>query len=82
MGPRPLGHKEIDSKASSLLTDDLITSLNLHRKSGSCQTIHTRKHCWFSLVVIFEALFGCHDVLILDKSPIIWRQRLDMTISC
>ena len=30
-------------------------------------------------MVIFEALFGCHDILILDTSPIKWRQCPDMT---
>ena len=29
---------------------------------------------------MFEALFGCHDVLILGKSPMKWRQQSDMTI--
>ena len=28
-----------------------------------------------------EALFRCHDILILDKSPIKWKQRRDMTIA-
>ena len=32
-------------------------------------------------MVIIEALLGCHDVLILGKSPIKWRQRRDMTIA-
>ena len=36
---------------------------------------------WFSWVVIFEAIFGCYDVLILGISPIKWRQRPDMTIA-
>ena len=46
------------------------SGLSLPRKSDSCKT-------WFSWVVIFEALVGCHDILILGKSPIIWRQRPD-----
>ena len=29
---------------------------------------------------IFESLFGYHDILMLDKSSIKWRQRPDMTI--
>ena len=29
----------------------------------------------------FEALVGCHDILILGKSPIKWRQRPDMTLA-
>ena len=49
------------------------------------QAIHTYKSQWFSWVVIFEAIFGCHDpghdVLILGISPIKWRQRPDMTIA-
>ena len=36
---------------------------------------------WFTLVVIFEALFGCHDIPILGKSPIKWRQHSNMTIA-
>ena len=28
-----------------------------------------------------EALVGCHDILILGKSPIKWRQRPDMTLA-
>ena len=32
-------------------------------------------------MVIFEALVGCHDILILGKSPIKWRQRPDMTLA-
>ena len=49
MGPRPFTHKEVHrllvpaGKAFSLLTDDLITSLSLSRKSGSRQTIHNIK---------------------------------------
>ena len=32
-------------------------------------------------MVIFQALVGCHDILILGKSPIKWRQRPDMTVA-
>ena len=32
-------------------------------------------------MVIFEARVGCHDILILDKSHIKWRQHSDMTIT-
>ena len=32
-------------------------------------------------MVIFEALVGCHDILILVKSLIKWRQRPDMTLA-
>ena len=55
--------------------------MSLPRKSGSCQTIHTYKPCWFSWVVVFEAHFGCHDVLFLGKNPIKWRQPLTGTLS-
>ena len=51
------------------------------RKSGSSQTIHTYKPSWLTWVVIFEALFGCHDILILGKSPIKWKQHPGMTIA-
>ena len=30
---------------------------------------------------IYEAHFKCHDILMLGKSPIKWRQRPDMTIA-
>ena len=33
------------------------------------------------MIIICEALFGCHDILILDKSPIKWKQRRDMTLA-
>ena len=66
-------------KAYTLLTDHLITGLSLARKSGSSQTLHTLS-LWLSLVVIFEALFGCHDILISGKRPMKWGQRPDMTI--
>ena len=32
-------------------------------------------------MVIFEALFGCHDYLILGKNPIKWKQHPDMTMT-
>ena len=32
-------------------------------------------------MVIFEAFVGCHDVLILVKSLMKWRQRPDMTLA-
>ena len=41
-----------------------------------CQTIHTYKPYW----LIYEAHFKCHDILMLDKSPIKWKERPDMTI--
>ena len=50
-------------------------------KRGSSQTIYTYKPYWLSWMIVFEALFGCHDVLILVKSPIKWWQRRDMTIA-
>ena len=33
------------------------------------------------MVILFEALFGCHGVLIRDTSPKKWMQCLHMTIS-
>ena len=41
------------------------------------QTIHTYKPYWLNWVAHFE----CHDILILGKSPIKWRQRPDKTIA-
>ena len=33
------------------------------------------------VVISKEAHFECHDILLLDKSPIKWRERPDMTIA-
>ena len=41
--------------------------------------MYTISCLWLSWMVIFKALVGCHDVLILGKSPIKWRQCPDMT---
>ena len=30
---------------------------------------------------MFQALVGCHDIFILGKSPIKWRQRPDMALA-
>ena len=45
------------------------------------QTIHTYEPYWLSWVVIYEAHFECHDILMLGKNPIKWRQRTDMIIA-
>ena len=45
------------------------------------RTICTSKPFWLCWMVIFKALVGCHDILILGKSPIKWRQRPDMTLA-
>ena len=46
------------------------------------ETIHTYKPYWLCWVVYYEAHFECHDILMLDKSPIIWRrQRPEMSIA-
>ena len=34
-----------------------------------------------SWIVIFQALVGCHDILILGKSPVKWRQHPNMTLA-
>ena len=47
----------------------------------SSRTIRTYKPFWLCWMVIFEALVGCHDILILVKSLIKWRQRPDMTLA-
>ena len=73
--PRPLELKVIDGllvppgKASTLLTDCLITGVSLPRKRDTSKTIPTYKPYWRSWVVIFEELFGCHDILVLVKVP-------------
>ena len=33
------------------------------------------------VIHVCEALVGCHDILILGKSPKKWRKRPDMTIA-
>ena len=45
------------------------------------RTICTYKPFWLCWMVIFKALVGCHDILILGKSPIKRRQRPDMTLA-
>ena len=57
------------------------SGLSLPRKSGSSQTIHTYRPYWLSWMVIFEALFGSHDILSLGQSPIKWSQRPNMTLA-
>ena len=47
--------------------------------------VHGKPSIHLSLIglvgwVIFEALVGCHDILILGKSLIKWRQHPDMTM--
>ena len=36
---------------------------------------------WLCWMVIIQALVGSHDILILGKSPIEWRQGPDMTLA-
>ena len=68
MGPHPLGPKEIDGllvpqcKASMLLTDTWLTLDTAQEK-----WFKSNMPYWLSWVVIFEALFGCHDILILGN---------------
>ena len=54
------------------MTDDLITGnasgLSMPRKSCPSQYIHTYKPYWLSWVVVFEALFECHDILIFGQN--------------
>ena len=54
----------------SVLTEHLITEHALEKE------VHFGLVFW---LYIFEARFGCHDVLILDNGPLNWRQRPDMT---
>ena len=68
-GPSPLWPKEKDGllvapgKTYMRLTDHLINCSGLSLPSDLSQTIH--KLSWLRWVVIFKALFGCHDILIL-----------------
>ena len=86
-----MGPKEIDGllvspgKASSLLTDHLITGYPLRSELAQEKWFQDKPSIPISLFGlvgwIFQALVGCHDILILDKSPIKWRQRPDMTLA-
>ena len=73
-------------KASKLLTSHLIIGKLLKfepaQEKWFSQTIHTctYKPYWFTWVV-YEAHFDCHDIQILGKSPIKWRQHPDMTFA-
>ena len=87
MGHRPLwprrnrGVLVSPGKASKLLTDHLITGLSLPRKSGLVKpSIHNALLAKLG-GYIYEAHFACHDIVMLGKSPIKWRQRPDMTIA-
>ena len=90
LGLRPLVPKEIDGllvhpgKGYTLLTDHLITGYPLRSEPAQeewfVKFIGIRL-LWLSWKVIFEALVGCHDILILGKSPIKWRQCPNMTIA-
>ena len=75
-------------KASKPLTDHLITGKPLKSEHAQekwfSQTIHTYiNHIGLQgdYTCIYEAHFECHDILMLGKSPIKWRQRPDMTIA-
>ena len=86
-----MGPKEIDGlfvsqgKASSLLTDHLITGYPLRSELAQGKWFQVRPSIPISLFGlvewIFQALVGCHNILILGKSPIKWRQRPDMTLA-
>ena len=43
--------------------------------------IHINLNCIFGWLVLVQAHFGCHDILMFGKSPIKWRRRPDMTIA-
>ena len=83
MGPRPLGPKEIygllviPGNASSLLTGYPLRS-ELAKEKGFQVKPSIPIISLYGLVGwIFQALAGCHDILILGKSPINW----DMTLA-
>ena len=71
-------------KASKLLTNHLITGKPLKfmpaQEKWFRQTIHTYKPYWFAWVNC-KADFECHDILLMGKSPIEWRQRPDMVFA-
>ena len=53
--PRPLGPKEIDG---------LLVPLACPGKGVQVKPSIHNKLYWLTWVVIFEALFGCHDILV------------------
>ena len=92
MGPKEIhGLLVSPGKASLLLTDHLITGYPLWSELD--QETELAKEKWFQVKPsipislfglvgwIFQALVGCHDILILGKCPIMWRQRPDMTLA-
>ena len=72
-------------KASSLLTDHLITGYPLRSKLAQEKWFQVKPSIHISLFYlngwILQALVGCHEILILGKSLIKWRQRPDMTLA-
>ena len=71
MGPR-LGEMACLCTASKLLTGHLIT--------GTAQ-VYRSLIGLLEWLYLCEAHFECHDILMLGKSPIKWRQRPDLTIA-
>ena len=81
MGPRSLGPRRNEWAAcasrQSFKSTDQPSGYWLtahHQEKWFSQTIHTYKPYLLSWVVIlvYEAHFECHDILMLGKSPIKW----------
>ena len=87
--PPILGPKEIDGLlvlTGKLLTDRLNAGLKALVSELDKEKWFKSNHPYICLIcliwmVIFQTRFGCHDVLILGRSPMNWRQRSDMTIA-
>ena len=58
----------------------LIDTNQAIKNDGICTCMYSN-YVYVLFGSIFEAHFECHDILMLGKSPIKWRQRPDMTIA-
>ena len=80
-GPHPLEPKEIDGvlvPPSKAYTPDyrLTSGLSLPREE-----VQVKPFILVNLIDLVGWLFGCHDILMLSRSPIEWRQSPKMIIA-
>ena len=68
MGTSLFGLRLPPDKATTVMTDHLLTGLSCLGKVVQVES-YIHKPEWLSWVVISEAYFGCHDILILGKVP-------------
>ena len=80
-----IGYLCLQVKLNTLLTDRLITGQPRLSEPAE-ETFQVKPSICISLlglswIVIFQALVGCDDILILGKSPVKWRQHPNMTLA-